>query len=75
MSIDGTRILGSRRGDVYLVRLRAGLEHFAARTAEETPDTDPAAADAVQIMTSHQAKGPEFLAAAPVTTEPRGHSG
>ena len=53
-------VLGSRRGDVYLVRLRAYLEHFAARAAEETPDTDPAAADAVQLMTIHQAKGLEF---------------
>lgn len=59
-SADVHRVLGSRRGDVYLVRLRAYLEHFAARAAEETPDTDPAAADAVQIMTIHQAKGLEF---------------
>ena len=57
---DAHHVLGSRRGDVYLVRLRAYLEHFAARAAEETPDTDPAAADAVQIMTIHQAKGLEF---------------
>jgi ATP-dependent DNA helicase UvrD/PcrA len=57
---DASRVLGSRRGDVYLVRLRAYLEHFAARAAEETQDTDPAAADAVQIMTVHQAKGLEF---------------
>ena len=55
-----SRILGTRRGDVYLVRLRAYLEHFAARAAEETPATDPAAANAVQIMTIHQAKGLEF---------------
>lgn len=60
VSANAARILGSRRGDVYLVRLRAYLEHFAARAAEETPDTDPAAADAVQIMTIHQAKGLEF---------------
>jgi len=59
-SAGGQRVLGSRRGDVYLVRLRAYLEHFATRAAEETPDTDPAAADGVQIMTIHQAKGLEF---------------
>lgn len=60
LSEPGARVLGSRRGDVYLVRLRAYLEHFAASAAEETPATDPAAADAVQIMTIHQAKGLEF---------------
>jgi DNA helicase-2/ATP-dependent DNA helicase PcrA len=53
-------VLGTRRGDVYLVRLRAYLEHFATSAAEETPDTGPAAAAAVQIMTIHQAKGLEF---------------
>jgi DNA helicase II / ATP-dependent DNA helicase PcrA len=60
LSEPGARVLGSRRGDVYLVRLRAYLEHFAASAAEETPATDPAAADAVQIMTIHQAKGLEY---------------
>jgi len=60
LSEPGARVLGSRRGDVYLVRLRAYLEHFAAGAAEETPATDPAAANAVQIMTIHQAKGLEF---------------
>jgi ATP-dependent DNA helicase UvrD/PcrA len=60
LSEPGARVLGSRRGDVYLVRLRAYLEHFAASAAEETPATDPAAANAVQIMTIHQAKGLEF---------------
>jgi DNA helicase II / ATP-dependent DNA helicase PcrA len=60
LSEPGARVLGGRRGDVYLVRLRAYLEHFAGRAAEETPATDPAAAGAVQIMTIHQAKGLEF---------------
>jgi len=54
------RILGSRRGDVYLARLRAYLEHIAGNAAEETSSADPAAADAIQIMTIHQAKGLEF---------------
>lgn len=56
----GPRILGSRRGEVYLVRLRAYLQHFASRAAEETPANDPTAAQAIQIMTIHQAKGLEF---------------
>jgi DNA helicase II / ATP-dependent DNA helicase PcrA len=57
---DAARILGSRRGDVYLARLRAFLEHIAGNAAEETSSADPAAVDAVQIMTIHQAKGLEF---------------
>ena len=54
------QLLGSRRGDVYLVRLRAYLEHFAQSAAEESADAAPGAAGAVQIMTIHQAKGLEF---------------
>ncbi len=56
----GARRLGSTRGTVYLMRMRAFLEEFAGRAAEETPDRLPEAADAVQIMTVHQAKGLEF---------------
>jgi DNA helicase II / ATP-dependent DNA helicase PcrA len=57
---DAARVLGSRRGDVYLARLRAYLEHIAGNAAEETSSADPATAAAVQIMTIHQAKGLEF---------------
>ncbi len=53
-------MLGASRGEVYLVRLKSFLEHFAGRAAEETPDPPRAAADAVQVMTVHQAKGLEF---------------
>ena len=41
-------------------RLRAFLEQFAGRAAEETPDTGRVDDNAVQIMTIHQAKGLEF---------------
>ncbi|MDI6824253.1 MAG: ATP-dependent DNA helicase [Bacillota bacterium] len=54
------RVLGTTRGEVYLARLRAFLEEFAGRAAEETPEKLPSAADAVQVMTVHQAKGLEF---------------
>ncbi len=54
------RVLGVTPGDTYLIRLRAFLEHFAGRAAEETPDTAPEARNAVQVMTVHQAKGLEF---------------
>jgi DNA helicase-2/ATP-dependent DNA helicase PcrA len=54
------QILGATRGEVYLMRLKAFLEEFAGRAAEETPDSSPEAANAVQIMTVHQAKGLEF---------------
>ena len=54
------RILGATRGEVYLMRLKAFLEEFAGRAAEETPETSPEAGNAVQIMTVHQAKGLEF---------------
>ncbi len=54
------RVLGSTPGEIYLMRLRAFLEHFAGRAAEETPDTAPESRNAVQIMTVHQAKGLEF---------------
>jgi DNA helicase-2/ATP-dependent DNA helicase PcrA len=52
--------LGATRGEVYLMRLKAFLEEFAGRAAEETPDRMPEIANAVQIMTVHQAKGLEF---------------
>jgi DNA helicase-2/ATP-dependent DNA helicase PcrA len=54
------QVLGATRGQIYLIRLKAFLEHFAGRAAEETPDTAPEARNAVQIMTVHQAKGLEF---------------
>ncbi|HXF50605.1 MAG TPA: PD-(D/E)XK nuclease family protein, partial [Dehalococcoidia bacterium] len=54
------RVLGATPGEMYLIRLRAFLEHFAGRAAEETPDTAPEARNAVQVMTVHQAKGLEF---------------
>jgi DNA helicase-2/ATP-dependent DNA helicase PcrA len=57
------RRLERTRGEIYLVRLRAFLEHFAGRAAEETPDTLPEAQDSVQVMTVHQAKGLEFAVA------------
>ncbi len=53
-------VLGTTRGEIYLIRIRAFLEQFAGRAAEETPDNAAGAADAVQIMTVHQAKGLEF---------------
>ncbi|BAS28063.1 ATP-dependent helicase [Limnochorda pilosa] len=52
--------LGLPPGEVFLARLRAFLEAFVGRAAEETPDTLPTAAEAVQVMTVHQAKGLEF---------------
>ncbi len=54
------RVLGATAGGVYLARLKAFLEHFAGRAAEETPDRAPEAHNAVQVMTVHQAKGLEF---------------
>jgi DNA helicase-2/ATP-dependent DNA helicase PcrA len=54
------RALGATRGQVYLMRLKAFLEEFAGRAAEETPDRMPEMANAVQVMTVHQAKGLEF---------------
>jgi DNA helicase-2/ATP-dependent DNA helicase PcrA len=61
-----TRVLGATRGEIYLVRLRSYLEHFAGRAAEIAPKkwTDPAGA--VQVMTIHQSKGLEF----PITFVP-----
>jgi DNA helicase II / ATP-dependent DNA helicase PcrA len=53
-------VLGATRGGIYLMRLRAYLEQFAGRAAEETLDSAPEARNAVQIMTIHQAKGLEF---------------
>jgi DNA helicase-2/ATP-dependent DNA helicase PcrA len=53
-------IVGSTRGDVYLRRLRAFLEQFAGRAAEEGSDELADELNAVQIMTIHQAKGLEF---------------
>ncbi len=55
-----TRVLGATRGEIYLMRLKAFLEEFAGRAAEEIPDSSPEAANAVQVMTVHQAKGLEF---------------
>lgn len=55
-----THVLGVTRGEVYLARLRAFLEEFAGRAAEETPDRLPGSANAVQVMTVHQAKGLGF---------------
>ncbi|MDI6872290.1 MAG: 3'-5' exonuclease, partial [Bacillota bacterium] len=52
--------LGTTPGEIFLVRLRAFLEHFAGRAGEEVPDEDPEAQDAVRVMTVHQAKGLEF---------------
>lgn len=57
------RVLGASPGDVYLIRLRAFLEQFAGRAAEETPDNAPEARNAVRVMTVHQAKGLEFAVA------------
>lgn len=54
------QVLGATRGEVYLIRLRAFLEQFAGRAAEETPDLAGETTDAVQVMTVHQAKGLEF---------------
>jgi DNA helicase-2/ATP-dependent DNA helicase PcrA len=54
-------VLGAPHGEIYLIRLKAFLEQFSGRSAEETPDTAPGADNAVQIMTVHQAKGLEFL--------------
>lgn len=54
------RKLGTAPGEVYLRRMKAYLEEFAGRAAEETPDTAPETRNAVQIMTVHQAKGLEF---------------
>jgi DNA helicase-2/ATP-dependent DNA helicase PcrA len=54
------QVLGASRGEIYLIRLRAFLEEFAGRAAEETPDSSPEARNAVQVMTVHQAKGLEF---------------
>ncbi len=53
-------VLGMTAGEIYLRRLRAFLEEFAGRAAEETPDNSPQAADSVRVMTVHQAKGLEF---------------
>jgi DNA helicase-2/ATP-dependent DNA helicase PcrA len=53
-------VLGASRGQIYLMRLRAFLEHFAGRAAEETPEAAAGVVDAVRIMTVHQAKGLEF---------------
>jgi DNA helicase-2/ATP-dependent DNA helicase PcrA len=53
-------VLGATRGEIYLVRMKAFLEEFAGRAAEETPGNAPEAEKAVQVMTIHQAKGLEF---------------
>lgn len=53
-------VLGMTAGQIYLRRLRAFLEEFAGRAAEETPDNSPEAVDSVRVMTVHQAKGLEF---------------
>jgi DNA helicase-2/ATP-dependent DNA helicase PcrA len=53
-------VVGTSPGELYLVRLRAFLEEFAGRAAEETPDPAVGWRDGVQVMTVHQAKGLEF---------------
>jgi DNA helicase-2/ATP-dependent DNA helicase PcrA len=53
-------ILELTPGQLYLMRLRAFLEEFAGRAAEETPDATRSGEDVVQIMTVHRAKGLEF---------------
>jgi ATP-dependent DNA helicase UvrD/PcrA len=55
-----SKVLGSTVGEIYFMRLRAFLEEFAGRAAEEVPDTLSEAGNAIQIMTVHQAKGLEF---------------
>ncbi|HEY8470790.1 MAG TPA: ATP-dependent helicase, partial [Longimicrobiales bacterium] len=59
---DGTPrvVLGASRGEIYLMRLRAFLEEFAGRAAEEVPAQWEDTAGAVQVLTIHQAKGLEF---------------
>lgn len=52
--------LGASRGEIYLVRLRAFLEEFAGRAAEEAPAEWEQTAGAVQVLTIHQSKGLEF---------------
>src|SRR5690606_8019266 len=53
-------VLGPTRGEAYLMRLRAFLEEFAGRAAEEVPAGWDDDAGAVQVLTIHQAKGLEF---------------
>lgn len=53
-------VLGATRGEIYLVRLRAFLEEFAGRAAEEAPAEWEQTAGAVQVLTIHQSKGLEF---------------
>ena len=53
-------VLGASRGEIYLMRLRAFLEEFAGRAAEEVPAHWEDNAGAVQVLTIHQAKGLEF---------------
>lgn len=53
-------VLGASRGEIYLMRLRAFLEEFAGRAAEEVPAGWEDGAGAVQVLTIHQAKGLEF---------------
>lgn len=53
-------VLGRTRGEIYLMRLRAFLESFAAHAAEAIPEAEAGEGGAVQIMTVHQAKGLSF---------------
>src|SRR5690606_22808654 len=53
-------VLGASRGEIYLMRLRAFLEEFAGRAAEEVPAHWEDNAGAVQVLTIHQSKGLEF---------------
>jgi len=53
-------VLGPTRGEAYLMRLRAFLEEFAGRAAEEAPAEWEQTAGAVQVLTIHQSKGLEF---------------
>ncbi|HEX5437835.1 MAG TPA: ATP-dependent DNA helicase [Gemmatimonadaceae bacterium] len=54
------RRLGATHGEIYLLRMRAFLEQFAGRAAEDLPDDGAQQVNAVQLMTVHQSKGLEF---------------
>lgn len=53
-------VVGFTAGEVWLARLRAYLEEFAGRAAEELAESDEPATNVVHVMTVHQAKGLEF---------------
>ncbi len=52
--------IGLQPGEVLLLRLRAFLQHYATRAAEESASGAETEAGAVNVMTIHQAKGLEF---------------